>query len=66
MLNLIMLAEILDITVVLKSCCNLLTPAVSVLSSMPFACESNFVDAAAVPNEELVEERAETPLFTLF
>lgn len=36
------------------------------LSSMPFVCESNLVDEAAVPNDELVEERAETPLFTLF
>jgi hypothetical protein len=36
------------------------------LSSMPLLCESNFADEAAVPNDELVEERAETPLFTFF
>lgn len=30
---------------------------------MPFEVFSNFVDAAAVPNEELVEDRADTPLF---
>lgn len=36
------------------------------LSSMPLLCDSNFADDAAVPNDELVEERAETPLFTFF
>ena len=35
-------------------------------SSMPLLCDSNFADDAAVPNDELVEERAETPLFTFF
>lgn len=35
-------------------------------SSIPFECESNLDDDAAVPNDELVEERAETPLFTFF
>lgn len=33
---------------------------------MPLLCDSNFADEAAVPNDELVEERAETPLFTFF
>ncbi len=35
-------------------------------SSMPLAWLSNRVDAAAVPNDELVEDRADTPLFTFF
>lgn len=35
-------------------------------SSIPFVCESNLADDAAVPNDELVEDRAETPLFTFF
>jgi hypothetical protein len=35
-------------------------------SSMPLEGLSNLVDAAAVPNEELVEERADIPLFTFF
>lgn len=35
-------------------------------SSMPLACVSKRVDAAAVPNDELVEERADTALFTFF
>lgn len=33
---------------------------------MPLACVSKRVDAAAVPNDELVEERADTALFTFF
>lgn len=35
-------------------------------SSMPFVCVSKRVEAAAVPNEELVEERADTALLTFF
>lgn len=35
-------------------------------SSIPLLCESNLADDAAVPKDELVEERAETPLFTFF
>lgn len=33
---------------------------------MPFECDSNRADAAAVPNDELVEDRADTPLFMFF
>lgn len=36
------------------------------VSSMPFVCVSKRVEAAAVPNEELVEDRADTPLFMFF
>lgn len=37
-----------------------------IASSMPFACCSKRADAAAVPNDELVEDRADTPLFMFF
>lgn len=36
------------------------------LSSMPFGWASKRVDAAAVPNDVLVEDRADTPLFMFF
>lgn len=40
--------------------------ALTASSMPPLACVSKRVDAAAVPNEELVEERADTALFTFF